>query len=124
MKLLKNMEIIVHEKLGFNGKNSQFEQAYIDEMVALEDGAYSKTPVKTSYGYHVVHKIATATKEDLRETIIEKLSEELIAADSNITYKAFVELRKENNFEIFDEEIKKEYEEYCNKIYEPTTETK
>lgn len=114
---------IVHEELGYQGKTASLEQTYIDELVALEDGAYSKTPIKTSYGYHIVHKIATSTFEDLRGTIIETLSEELLTADSNITYKAFVELREEKNLTIYDEELKKKYDEYCDMLYETEEET-
>lgn len=110
-------EQIVHEELGYQGKTSSLEQTYIDELVALEDGAYSQTPVKTSYGYHIVHKIATSKLEDLRETIIETLSEDLLTEDSSITTKAIVELRKEKKAEIYDEDLKKLYEEYCNELY-------
>ena len=114
---------IIHEELGFQGKTASLEQPYIDELVALEDGAYSKTPVRTSYGYHIVHRLSTSTIDDLRETIIETLSTDLLTEDSNLTYKAFVELRKEKGLEIQDEELKKKYEEYCNRLY-ATTETK
>lgn len=108
---------ITHEELGYQGKTASLEQTYIDEIVALEDGAYSKTPVKTSYGYHIVHKIATSTFEELRGTIIETLSEDLIKSDSNLTYKAFVELRKDKNLTIYDEDLNKQYEQYCEKLY-------
>lgn len=107
---------IVHEELGYQGKSASLEQTYIDELVALNDGEYSKTPIKTSYGYHIVHRLATSTFEDLRPTIIEILAEDIIAADSNITYKAFVELRNDKNLKIFDEELNKQYEEYCEKL--------
>ena len=109
---------IVHEELGFQGKTASLEQTYIDEMVALKDGEYSKVPVKTSYGYHIVHRLATSTLEDLRGTIIETLSEDLLSEDSNLTYKAFAELREEKGLEIFDEELKKQYEEYCETLNE------
>jgi len=109
---------IIHEELGFYGKDANLEQSYIDEMIALEDGAYSKTPVKTSYGYHIVHRLGTATFEDLRGTIIEKLSEDLLAKDPKIIYKALIDLRKESNLEIFDQDLKKEYDEYCASLYE------
>ena len=109
---------ITHEKLGFQGKNSNLQQSYIDELVALKDGEYSKTPIKTTYGYHIVHRLKTATKEDLRGTIIETLSTDLLTEEPNLTYKAFIELRKEKNLTIFDEEINKQYEEYCERVYE------
>lgn len=107
---------IVHEELGYQGKTASLEQTYIDELVALEDGAYSKTPIKTSYGYHIVHRLATATLEDLRETIIETLSEEVLSADEKFVDKIFIKLREEKNLAIFDEELKKQYEDYCNTV--------
>lgn len=107
---------IVHEELGFQGKNASLEQSYIDELVALKDGEYSKTPIKTSHGYHIVHRLATSTLEDLRETIIEILSTDFISENSNFK-KAFVELRKENNLTIYDKELKKQYDEYCERLY-------
>lgn len=109
---------IVHEELGFQGKTANLEQAYKDELVALKDGEYSKTPVKTSYGYHVVHKLATSTLEDLRGTIIEILSEDLFTEDANLKYKAYAELRKENNLVIYDEDLNEQYNKYLDKLYE------
>ena len=32
-------------------------------------------------------------------------------------YKAFVELRKEKNLAIHDEDLNKQYEEYCDNLY-------
>lgn len=112
---------IVYEELGFQGKSSSLQQVYIDELVALKDGEYSKTPIKTTYGYHIVHRLATSTIDDLRETIIETLSTDSINKDQNIPDKAFVELRKENNLKILDKELNKKYEEYCEKLYKEDT---
>lgn len=108
---------ITYEELGYQGKSSNLQQTYIDELVALQDGAYSQVPVKTTYGYHVVHKIATATLEDLRPTIIETLSEDLLS-DQYVTDKAFIELRDEKKFTIHDETINKSYENYRKLVYE------
>ena len=112
---------IVYEELGFQGKSSSLQQVYIDELVALKDGEYSKTPIKTTYGYHIVHRLATSTIDDLRETIIETLSTDSINKDQNIPDKAFVELRKENNLKILDKELNKKYEEYCEELYKEDT---
>ena len=109
---------IVHEELGYQGKKASLEQTYIDELVALKDGEYSKTPVKTSYGYHIVHRLATATLEDLRGTIIEILSEDVLTEDPHVTDKALVELREEKNLVIYDEFLKAKYEEYHDSLYE------
>ena len=108
---------IVREHLGFQSKTASLEQPYLDELIALEDGAYSKTPVKTSYGYHIVHRLSTATFEDLRESIIEILSSDLLQNDANLTKKALIELRKEKGFKIYDEELDKQYQEYIDNAY-------
>lgn len=108
---------ITYEELGFQGKTSNLQQTYIDELVALKDGEYSKTPIKTTYGYHIVHKLATATIEDLRDTIITTLSTELLQEDSHLRYKIYVELREEKGLKIYDEELNKEYEEYCDTLF-------
>lgn len=107
---------IVHENLGFQSKDASLEQPYLDELIALKDGEYSKTPVKTSYGYHIVHRLSTATLEDLRETIIETLSQDLLTKDSQLIDKSFVELRKEKGLTIYDEQLKRQYDKYCEQI--------
>ena len=106
----------IHEELGYQGKDASLEQTYIDEIVALKDGEYSKTPVKTSYGYHIVHKLATSTYDDLRGTIIEKLATDLLNKDSALTDKAFFELRKDKDLKIYDERLEKQYNEYCDSL--------
>lgn len=109
---------ITHEELGYQGKSSSLQQSYIDELVALKDGEYSQTPIKTTYGYHIVHKIATSTLEDLRESIIEELAEDtLLSDDSNLLYKAFAELRKEKNMVIKDETLNKQYDNYLERLF-------
>ena len=108
----------IHEELGYQGKDSDLEQTYIDEIVALKDGEYSKTPIKTSYGYHIVHKLATSTYDELRGTIIEKLAADLLEEDSAFTDKAFVELREDNDLKIYDERLEKQYNEYCDSLSE------
>ena len=109
---------IVHENLGFQSKTASLEKPYLDELIALKDGEYSKTPIKTSYGYHIVHRLSTATFEDLRKTIIETLAQDLLDEDENLTKKAYIELREQKGLKILDEELKKQYDDYCKELYE------
>ena len=109
---------IIHEELGFQSKDASLEKPYLDELISLKDGEYSKTPIKTSYGYHIVHRLSTAKVDDLREKIIEKLSEDLLNKDENLRYKAYVELRNEKGLKILDEDLNKQYENYCKKLNE------
>lgn len=112
---------IVHEELGFQSKTASLEEPFLTALIAMEENSYSKEPVKTSYGYHIIHRKSTATLDDLKETIIEKLSQDTLTSDQYITYKAFDELRTEKNLEIYDEELKKEYTEYIDSIKNPKT---
>lgn len=114
---------IIHEELGFQGKNANLEEPYLTALISMEDNSYSKEPVKTSYGYHIIHRKSTATLDDLRETIIEKLSEDELTNDKYLTYKAFAELREEKKLEIYDEDFKKQYEEYLDEINEKNNTT-
>lgn len=114
---------LTYESLGFQGKDSELEEAYWKELLALEDGAHSKELVKTSRGYHIIHKIKTATFDDLRGTVLEILSQDYIQKNPNFTYTALDELRKEYDLKIYDELIKNNYDEFLKSKTEATTET-
>lgn len=110
---------ITFEELGYNGFNSGLVSEYVEASKALENGTYSKEPVKTSYGYHVIYKIDQKEKPSLEEAtndIITVLGKDLEAEDENLQYKALIQLREENNLDIKDSKFKKDYEEYCKEI--------
>lgn len=107
---------IIFEELGYNGFDSGLVTEYVEASKALENGTYSKEPVKTDYGYHVIYKNdqkETPALEEVKNQILAILGEELETQDTNIRYKALIKFREENGLEIKDEEFKKEYEEYC-----------
>lgn len=92
---------------------TEFEEA----SIKLEKGKYTTEPVKTKYGYHVILKTDQEEKpklKDIKEDIIETLSEEKIANDQNLQNKALLELRKD--IEIHDDKLKKQYKDYIESI--------
>ncbi len=103
---------IVHEELGFQGAKSNLEETFLTAMLAMEENSYSKEPVKTSYGYHIIHKRNAATLDDLREDILNTLSSDYIQDNQNFQYAAIDALRKEYHLKIYDEDIEKNYNEY------------
>lgn len=110
---------ITYEELGYNGFNSNLAEEYVEASKTLENGAYSKEPVKTDFGYHIIYRIDQKEKpslEDAQSDIVEILGKDLEAEDQNIRYKALIKLREENNLDIKDSKFKKEYEEYCKEI--------
>lgn len=111
---------ITFEKLGYNGFDSGLVEEYVNASKELENGKYSKEPVKTSFGYHVIYKIDQKDKPSLEEAknkILTVFGTELEKTDSNIRYKALIKLRKDNGLEFKDDKYKTDYEEYC-KNYE------
>ena len=92
---------------------SEFEKAAMN----LEVGKYTKTAVKTSYGYHIIYKEEQKEKaslEDVKQTIINNLVDEKIKNDSKLQYKALIELRKEYGIKINDEDLNTYYDNAVN----------
>ena len=108
---------IVNEKLGYQAFNASLEKNYLKECKELKVGEYSKTPVSTSYGYHIVYKIdqkETPALEEVRDDIIEILAAEKKENDSNLYYKALISMREEAGLEFIDTVLADEYKTYIN----------
>lgn len=92
---------------------SEFEEA----VIKLEVGKYTKEPVKTQFGYHIILKTDQKEKpslEESKEKIKTTLSKELVANTQNISAFALEWLREKNNLTIYDAELKIKYDHYMN----------
>lgn len=110
-------EKIVHEELGYNAFNASLESSYLEECKNLEVGKYSKTPVLTSYGYHIVYKIDQKDKptlEDVKDDIIDILATDKKDEDNNLYYKALINMREEASLEFIDTKLGDEYKKYIS----------
>ena len=108
---------IVNEELGYKPFNASLEAAYIKEMKDLKVGTYSKTPVLTSYGYHIVYKIAQKDKpelKDVKDDVKEVLATQKKNADTNLYYKALIKMREEAGLKFTDSKLEEEYKKYVN----------
>ena len=88
-------------------------------MQELENDEYSKEPVKTSYGYHIVYRIdqkKTPKLKDVKDTIIDIISSKKQAEDSNLLYKALISLREEKGLKFSDTNMEKKYNTYINSV--------
>lgn len=88
-----------------------------NECTSLKTGSYSTTPVKTSYGYHVVLKLDEKEKKELKDIedeVKEKMAEKKIAEDSTLSTTAMIELRKKYGVEFHDDDLKEQYNKYMN----------
>lgn len=108
---------IVDEELGYNAFNASLESSYLEESKKLSVGKYSKSPVKTSYGYHVVYKIAQKDKptlEEVKDDVLEILANKKKSADKNLYYKALISMREEAKLEFVDTVLGDEYKNHIN----------
>lgn len=108
---------ITYEELGYKSYNANLESAYMEAMQKLENNSYSKEPIKTSYGYHVIYRIDQKEKtalEDVKEEIIDSLVSEKKSEDKNISYVALDKMREESGLKFSDTVLEKKYNTYMS----------
>ena len=101
----------------------------LDEMVEefsnalkeLKVDEYTKEPVKTKYGYHIIIKTGEKDKEalkDIKEDIKTKLKDRKLNNDSTLYYTTLQEIREANKIKWNDDVLKKAYNDYMEEIIE------
>ena len=99
----------------------------LDEMVEefsnavkeLDIDEYTKEPVKTSYGYHIILKTAEKDKPKLKEVkkdIKEKITLQKLDEDPALYYQTLIDFREENNIKWNDTVLEKQYKELMNQL--------
>ncbi len=106
---------ITYEELGYKAYNASLESAYMEAMQKLENNSYTKEPVQTSYGYHVIYRIDQKEKpalKDVKEEIITSLVSEHKSKDTSVQYKALEKMREDAKLKFTDTVLEKKYETY------------
>ncbi len=89
---------------------------YADEVLTalndMETGKYSETPVKSSYGYHVLYKVSQDEKKSLKdaEDHIRTIIGSEIETEDGFSNKALKALREKYKVSFKDEELQKAYD--------------
>jgi len=94
-------------------------EPFYEASKALKKGEYTKTPVKTTYGYHIILLVdqkEKATLEIVKDRIIEELSNDIKENNATVSTEAIIELRKAKKLVIHDSELKKQYDEYMKEL--------
>lgn len=87
----------------------------------LEKGKYTTTPVKTTYGYHIIYKVDQKAKPELKtvkDDVIEEIAINKLNNDATLQITALEELRKEYEVKIEDKNLKTQYENYIKYLKE------
>ncbi|MCX4249099.1 MAG: peptidylprolyl isomerase [Bacilli bacterium] len=116
-KYKDNSEVTFQDLDYFNKGDmvEEFEKA----AFALKKGGYTDSPVKTTYGYHLIVKLDEKEKdslENLSDSIKETLAEKLIEDDVTTEVNAMVELRKKHGANFQDSKLEEQYNRYINSL--------
>lgn len=100
--------------LGYFNKGDMVEE-FEEAAYKLKVNEYTKKPVKTTYGYHIILKTGEKKKPKLkavRDNIIETLKDEKLKDDPTLEVTALTELRKEYKLKFKDSKAKRLYNKY------------
>ncbi len=106
--------------LGYFGYNDMVQE-FSEATKNLKVKEYTKTPVKTQYGYHIILKTGEKDKEkleDVKDEIKDKIREQKLSEDPSLYYTALKEWRTENKLTINDSKLNKKYNEYMDNFIE------
>ena len=106
---------IIEEDLGYNPFNAALESAYLQECKKLAVGTYSKSPVLTSYGYHIVYKKAQKDKpklEEVKDDVKNAIASQKKSDDENLYNKSLVKMREDAEITFEDTKFLEAYKEY------------
>lgn len=93
----------------------------VDEFDAaafkLKKGKYMTSPVKTTYGYHIIYKIDEKAKpklEKVRDEIVDALVSNKLKEDATLYYNSLEAIREDAGLKFEDKELKKLYNTYVS----------
>ena len=85
----------------------------------LKKGKYTTEPVKTKFGYHIILKVDEKEKAELKDVkseIKEKLTAQKLQEDNSLYYQTLVKYREKQKITWKDDSLKKQYNEYMDKL--------
>jgi len=106
--------------LGYFDPNDMVTE-FADAVKALKVDEYTKEPVKTEYGYHVILKTGEKEKPELSEVedkIKEKLVDQKLNENNYVYYETLKAVREKNKLSWNDDELKKAYNNYMDDLIE------
>ena len=90
---------------------------FSDAVKNLKKNEYTKEPVKTEYGYHIILKTGEKDKaklKDIKKDIIDKIKTQKLQDDTSLYYSALKGFREDNKIKWNDDSLKKAYNEYVD----------
>lgn len=112
--------------LGYFDLDDMTEE-FSNAVKKLNKDEYTKEPVKTTYGYHIILKTGEKDKPKLKKVksdIINKLTEQKLNNSKTLYYETLMDIRNENGIKWNDDTLKKAYEDYMNNLIKQANSSK
>ena len=106
--------------LGYFDLNEMVDD-FSNAVKELKIDEYTKEPIKSSYGYHIILKTGEKDKPELKEvkdTIKETLATEKLQNDSTLYYQTLIDIREKNNIKWNDDILEKQYKNLMKQLLE------
>lgn len=106
--------------------SDEMDEDFMTAVKSLKNKEYTKEPVKTQYGYHIILKVDQKEKKSLKEAksdIKNTLTENKISEDSSLHYKSLIKIREQKKIKFEDQELEKSYNDLMEKLIKNATST-
>ena len=110
--------------LGYFNATDMVEE-FSNAVKNLKNNEYTKEPVKTQYGYHIILRTGEKDKPTLKEAkddIKDKIKTQKLNDNKALYYESLMDIRDKNKIKWNDDKLKKSYDKYMNKLIESTKE--
>ena len=100
------------------------DENFMDAVKKLDNNEYTKEPVKTEYGYHIILKVDQKDKPKLKKVkddIKSTLANAKLDSDSKLHYQTLIDIRKDNNIKWNDDELEKQYNDLMDQLLQAAT---
>lgn len=111
--------------LGYFDGDDMVEE-FTEAVKKLQKKEYTKEPIKSKYGYHIILKTDQKSKPKLNKVkndIKEKLREQKLENDKSLYYQTLIEIREKNKIDWKDDELKKQYNELMDTLIKQASTT-
>ena len=108
-----------------NFSKSDVVEEFWNAASALKDGEYTKEPVKTTYGYHVILRVSSTDAEkyeDIKDEVKKAYAQALLNNNNALLAEKWDELRKQYKLSIKDDFMKETYQKSLNEATKETEE--
>lgn len=105
--------------VGTVNKQTNFVKEFIDASIPLEVNTYTKEPVKSQHGYHIILKTEQKEKPSLdsvKDEIIDTLANQKLSDKASLQYEAIGKLREDYGMDIQDDTLKSLYNKMMNNL--------